>query len=230
MSRTLSRDGRRFAAATNEAGQVQVWDPDTQQYRTYALRDQSLAEPIVAVCDGASGRELHRLRGHTELVTAMAFSPGADRLVAVSADRALIWDVGRGSIIAALEGAQGGLDRVAYSEDGAHIVGGRVQDDTVWFWPAKGGAPQSSDPFRQFNELLRVDDRVSLRAYASGSTTVFEAKASGARIGLFPVALQRLTRHPRRPLWAGTAGRHVYLLVPEDFVATSWRPDFRDDR
>jgi WD40 repeat protein len=83
----------------------------------------------------------------------MAFAPDGKRLVTISSDRALIWDVTSGTSVAELTELNGNVERLAYSTDGRCIVCATL-DNTAWVWPSKGGAPSSSHPY-SFDDFWR---------------------------------------------------------------------------
>jgi WD40 repeat protein len=53
-------------------------------------------DTTVRLWDAMSGKQLHKLRGHTGIVTSVAFSPDGQLLVSGSRDRAVkVWDLTR---------------------------------------------------------------------------------------------------------------------------------------
>ncbi len=105
-----SADG---AGATGTAPQraVMLWDPETGvAFRTirnathFALADDGRTLAVagdatsIRVLDVITARELARLEGHAGGVTALAFAPGATRLVSTGADRTVrVWALEPGS-------------------------------------------------------------------------------------------------------------------------------------
>jgi WD40 repeat protein len=105
-----SRDGRRLASAGKGAeGIVAVWDADTGQELLRLRGPAGLAcadfsrdgqrvatggvDGTVHLWDAATGQELLTLSGLRGAVTALAFSPGGERLAAVSAGGMVkVWD------------------------------------------------------------------------------------------------------------------------------------------
>ena len=103
-------------------------DPDLRGFEWYYLR---------RLCDAST----RTLRGHSGMVTGMAYSPDGRRLASAGYVDATfkIWDVGSGQLI----WSGGQSDRVicvAYSPDGRHIAVGGGSDNTVQLWDAASGA------------------------------------------------------------------------------------------
>ena len=80
------------------------------------------------------------LKGHTHIVSSVAFSPDGTRIVTGSEDKtAKVWDARSGAPVLDLKGHTGVVMSVAYSPDGTRIVTGSV-DKTAKVWDARTGA------------------------------------------------------------------------------------------
>ena len=80
-----------------------------------------------------TGTEEAFLKGHTELVNSVAYSPDGKILASGSNDWTIrIWDVDKRKHIKTLEGHTGKVNSVAYSQDGETIVSG--SDDGIRVW------------------------------------------------------------------------------------------------
>lgn len=93
----------------------------------------------IAVIDAATGAVVV-LRGHTDAVTALAWSPDGSRLVSASRDATVrLWDPVRGEGLLALAGGSGALHAVAISGDGRLIAAvGEMAMVRLWHAPAPG--------------------------------------------------------------------------------------------
>ncbi|KAK5202848.1 hypothetical protein LTR96_011230 [Exophiala xenobiotica] len=82
---------------------------------------------------------IQTLAGHSELVTAVAFSPNGRQIVSGSWDKTIrIWDATTGQVEKTLAGHSGAVDAVAFSPDGRQIVSGS-RDNTIKIWDATTG-------------------------------------------------------------------------------------------
>ena len=90
-----------------------------------------------------SGREVGRLKGHTEAVLAVAVSPDGRGIVTGSADNtARLWNAKTGAEMRVFEGHTKPVWAVAITPDGARIVTGS-DDRTARVWDAHTGSERS---------------------------------------------------------------------------------------
>ena len=74
------------------------------------------------------------LKGHSDRVFSVAFSPGGSHVVSGSADNTIrIWNAMKGETEAELRGHSNSVNSVAFSPDGSRIVSGSF-DNTVRIW------------------------------------------------------------------------------------------------
>src|SRR5262249_54515983 len=95
-----------------------------------AINPQGLrAEPLASA----------RLRGHSDSVTSVAFSPGGKTLASGSQDRTIkIWEEATGEERITLRGHSKGVTAVAFSPDGKTLASAS-EDQTVKLWDVTSG-------------------------------------------------------------------------------------------
>ena len=75
--------------------------------------------------DADKGQEILTLKGHTDMVISVAFSPDGKRIVSGSGDQTVkVWDADKGQEILTLKGHTAMVSSVAFSPDGKRIVSG----------------------------------------------------------------------------------------------------------
>jgi WD40 repeat protein len=83
------------------------------------------------------------LRGHTQGVNSVAWSPDFSRLVTASVDgTARIWDAGTGQEVLQFAGHTGAVNQVAWSPDGS-LIATAGDDGAIWLWDGGSGEQRS---------------------------------------------------------------------------------------
>jgi WD40 repeat protein/serine/threonine protein kinase/Flp pilus assembly protein TadD len=149
----FSPDGKTLVAGARSSSVI-VWDvTSTQQKMVVWLdREEARTGSIAFSPDGkilATGSSNGKIRlwnvdgwqlqatlkGHSEAIHAMAFSPDSKTLAAGSADKLRLWDVATGQERITLKGHTGDISCLAFARDGNTLATGS-QDGTVRLWRA----------------------------------------------------------------------------------------------
>jgi WD40 repeat protein len=102
----------------------------------------------VILWDIASGKKVHTLRGHTDRVLQVAFSPDGRRLVSSGCDNtAILWDAQTGKKLATLTGHIGYAMSLAFSGDGKTLAtaSGHRYRGEILLWDVAGLEKKQKD-------------------------------------------------------------------------------------
>ncbi|KAE9394627.1 hypothetical protein BT96DRAFT_886390 [Gymnopus androsaceus JB14] len=140
----------------------------------------------VRIWDASTGKEMHKLEGHTSWVSSVAFSPDGTQIVSGSYDQSVriwdastgkemhkleghthssvrIWDASTGKEMHKLEGHTHLVNSVAFSPDGTQIVSGS-DDQSVRIWDASTG--------KEIHKLEGHTDSVLSAAFSPDGTQI----------------------------------------------------------
>lgn len=147
----------------------------------------------VGIWDANAGRQIHKLRGHTDAVLSVAFSRDGSHVASGSADRtARVWSAASGAAETVLPKESAPILQVAFSPDG-QLLATSLGDGRIKLWEAATGAalqnlvghsgPVYSIAFSGDGRLLVSggrDGTVRVWAVASGSEHASLRNESGA--------------------------------------------------
>ena len=103
------------------------------------LASSGSSDGTIQLWDVARGEHIRTLKGHTDTVRSLAFSPDGKILVSGSSDDTLRkWDTSTGSMLRKLAGHSNDIGTVVFSPDGKMIASGS-KDTTVRLWDAETG-------------------------------------------------------------------------------------------
>jgi WD40 repeat protein len=87
-----------------------------------------------------TGSTLHKLAGHTSLVTDVVVTPDGDRVVSTSLDNMLnVWDLATGALLKTLRGHPDSVEAVALTPDGKLAISCGVNDARLRVWDLRTG-------------------------------------------------------------------------------------------
>ena len=97
-------------------------------------------DETVKLWDAATGARRSTLKGHSDSVKAVAFSPDEQTVASGSGYNTVrLWDAATGALRSTLEGHSRWVNAVAFSPDGQTVASGST-DDTVKLWDVARGA------------------------------------------------------------------------------------------
>jgi len=225
-------DGRSLVSASDDK-QIRVWDIETGRTER-TLRGQIGAgsegkifamalskdgrwlaaggfmgsdteyQDAIRLYDYPTGKLVALLKGHTNVVNALAFSPDSRYLVSGSTDKkAILWDVSKKRRMHTLQGHTDHIYAVAFTPDGKRVVTGS-DDHTLRLWQIRNG--------KQIATLKGHTDKVYAVAISPQDGTI----ASGS------------WDHSIR-LWNGRTGRFIKTLANQgtQIGSLSFSPDGR---
>jgi WD40 repeat protein/serine/threonine protein kinase len=157
LSITFSPDGRWLVSKGSRDRTMKIWDTAAWEVvRTFshpggiwtpsvafsppdgkllAVAGIESGDRIISIWDAATGQELHRMRGHTWNISAVAFDRTGQFLASAGADSSVrIWDVRAGKELITLQPRHAGeAMSVAFSPDGNYLASASL-DQTVKVW------------------------------------------------------------------------------------------------
>jgi WD40 repeat protein len=170
------------------------------------------------VWDAASGQELLTLKGHTDKVCSVAFSPDGQRILTGSWDNtAKVWEAASGRELLTLKGHCGEVESVAFSADGRRILTGSW-DGTAKVWEAvRGSGPLTLNGHSDevFSVAFSPDGQRILTGSFDGTAKVWEA-ASGRELLTFTNQTVEIHSDEFTPYPKGHVARFISVAFSPD--------------
>lgn len=162
------------------------------------------------------------LKGHTDVVSLVAFSPDASRLVSISFGEIILWDVRSGQQLASF-GVRGFLPfSLAFSPDGKLLAGGALRETRVWEVPTG----------RLLHTLPGHAEFVNVVSFSPDGKMLVTGSYNDEPVLLWDVTAGRAVQYDRLPKWAENVEmlrreerRHTTGIVRADGKRVTARPN-----
>ncbi len=136
----------------------------------------------IHIWSALKGKSVRVLRGHQEIILAIAFSPDGTRLASASMDKTVrLWNAATGEQLAVLHGHESGVRCLAFSSDGTQVVSGSFLDsadanefhNSLRVWDVETASEVSiiCEPRHQFLQVAFSPDNLHVLAEANDVAT-----------------------------------------------------------
>jgi WD40 repeat protein len=183
----------------------------TRSGKVLALAARAANNPFqLHLVDLTTGKVQADLPGHSDVITALAFSPDGVVLASGARDRTIrVWDVNSGKVRTTLSGHADEVTSLAFSADGRKLVSGSL-DGSVKMWDVAAGQPLVSYPGYP-PRSQEANGGVAAVLFAADGETVFSAGYDGRIIHWLPALKKRTWQLPGavHSLALSCDGRHL---------------------
>ncbi len=160
-------------------GTVLAFSPDSQRLAVAVGAVTGQKDETVKIWDTATGQEIRTLRGHANVVTAVAFNPDGQTLASCSNDGTVrLWDAATGQEIRTLRGHANLVSCVAFSPDRRTLISAS-NDGTMKLWDAATGQEilsLSGHPFSVSGVAYSPDGRQIASASYDATVKVWDSR------------------------------------------------------
>jgi WD40 repeat protein len=105
---------------------------------------------MIRLWDVATGKQLLELKGHTDVVWALSFTPDGKRLASGSWDRTIkIWETERGTLLATFKGHKEVFWKLHFIHDGTSLVSATHNTIGIWAAGLTGGSAKAESHSNQ---------------------------------------------------------------------------------
>ena len=127
---------------------------------------------VIEIWDATTGKQLLTLKGHTQEIYGVCYTPDGTRLASASADKTVrIWDATTGQHLLTIKGHTSGVYGLNFSPDGKHLASASL-DKTVKLWDASTGEDEGASDLVFLPRLNGLPARLHWhRAEAADSET-----------------------------------------------------------
>lgn len=172
-----------------EQGREELLKGDTNRALIYLSRaysqgddSDSLRLMLTQALSNLENREPITLKGHTEQVRTIAFSPDSAKIASGSTDTSIIiWDIEKRQIIKKLTDHQTSINSLDFSPDGKKIISGS-NDQTIKIWDAVS---------YQLLDTIKFNNTVSTVAFSSDSRQ-FAVVCNDSKTDIFDTESKKL--------------------------------------
>lgn len=159
LSAAVSPNGK-ILASSGEDGELRLWNIQEETLMASTPNPKLLVEALafspdgktlagsadndIRIWNGATGRQIRELKGHTKLVSSLQYSPDGELLLSGSYDReARLWNAATGALRKTFTGSKEDIHAVSFSRDGKTIATGGglfAEVGELRLWDASSGA------------------------------------------------------------------------------------------
>src|SRR5215471_12176759 len=147
-------------------------------YGTYTRESRQPGGGLIAICDSSTGAEEMLLKGHTDWVRSICFSPDGKRLASASQDHAVkLWSTENGKELSTFAGHENKVLAVAFSPDGTRIASGSYSEENnlrVWSIDGKQLHAWSGDESTVYSLAFTPDGRLVSANVSSDKVTFWD--------------------------------------------------------